>query len=71
LRWGSGEGWDCPGRPVWHRLRLEAKAEHAHATAAIITRETRLNAIVYDAFALTPDERALIEMATRYHYGAV
>jgi predicted SnoaL-like aldol condensation-catalyzing enzyme len=39
--------------------------------AAIIARETRLNAIVYDAFALTPDERALIETATRYPSGAV
>jgi hypothetical protein len=40
-------------------------------TAQIVTHETRLNAIVYEAFKLTLDEIALIEQATKYPYGAV
>jgi hypothetical protein len=33
--------------------------------------ETQLNAVVYEAFNLTPDEIILIEEATKYPYGAV
>lgn len=40
-------------------------------TAQIVERESHLNAVVYAAFNLTPDEIALIERSTRYPYGAV
>jgi hypothetical protein len=30
-----------------------------------------MNAIVYEAFALTPEERQLIEATTKYPYGEV
>ena len=33
--------------------------------------ETRLNAVVYQAFALTPDEISLIERTTKYPNGEV
>ncbi|MEM9954449.1 MAG: Eco57I restriction-modification methylase domain-containing protein [Chloroflexota bacterium] len=46
-------------------------AEHTNLTQQIIALETQLNAVVYEAFDLTPDEIALIEEATKYPYGAV
>lgn len=44
---------------------------HTAHTGQIILRETRLNEIVYTAFALTPDEIGLVEAATQYPYGEV
>ena len=58
-------------RGRWRAFLAEQQAEHRRLTAQIVTLETRLNATVYDAFALTPDERALIESTTKYPYGAV
>lgn len=46
-------------------------AQHNDLTAQIVALETALNAVVYEAFKLTPDEIALIEQATKYPYGAV
>lgn len=58
-------------RGRWRSFLAEQKAEHGRLTDSIIALETRLNTIVYDAFALTPDERGLIESTTKYPYGEV
>ncbi len=58
-------------RSEWRGFLAEQKAGHQQVTAQIIALETRMNAIVYDAFALTPDERQLIEETTKYPYGEV
>ncbi len=58
-------------RGDWERYLADQQIQHHALTAQIVTLETRLNAIVYDAFDLTPDERDLIERATKYPYGAV
>ena len=49
----------------------EETGKHQQFTDSIITLETRMNVIVYDAFQLTPDERQLIEDTTKYPYGEV
>ncbi|MEQ8675489.1 MAG: hypothetical protein RLP44_18030 [Aggregatilineales bacterium] len=56
-------------RSEWRKFLAEQKAQHQRLTDAIIAQETRLNAIVYDAFKLTPEERQLIEDTTKYPYG--
>lgn len=58
-------------RGDWEAYLLDEQAKHNDLTAQIIALETQLNAVVYEAFDLTPDEIALIEEATRYPYGAV
>jgi hypothetical protein len=58
-------------RDEWERYLADQQEKHRQATDQIIALETRLNAIVYQAFKLTPDEIALIEQATKYPYGAV
>ncbi len=58
-------------RSEWRGFLGEQTAGHQRLTAQIVALETRLNAIVYDAFDLTPDERVLIEQATKYPYGEV
>ncbi|RMF81546.1 MAG: hypothetical protein D6737_04715 [Chloroflexi bacterium] len=58
-------------RGEWRQFLAEQKAEHEKFTQDIIDREVRMNAIVYDAFKLTAEERALIEKATKYPYGEV
>jgi len=58
-------------RLKWREFLTDQKAEHIRLTNQIIGLETRMNDIVYDAFDLTPEERALIEKATKYPYGAV
>jgi len=58
-------------RGEWRGYLADESARHADLTAQIVALETRLNAIVYDAFALTPEERALIEATTKYPYGEV
>lgn len=54
-------------RSEWRGFLAEQQSAHRTLTDSIIAQETRLNAIVYDAFDLTPDERALIETTTKYH----
>jgi hypothetical protein len=49
----------------------EQKAGHQDLTEQIIALETRMNAIVYNAFDLTQEERQLIEETTKYPYGEV
>ncbi len=58
-------------RSEWEKFLAQEQSKHAALTDQIVALETRLNAIVYDAFDLTPDERALIERVTKYPYGAV
>ena len=58
-------------RDEWEAWHAAQRAEHAHLTAEIISRETDLNARVYALFNLTPDEIALIEESTKYRYGEV
>ncbi len=58
-------------RSEWDGFLASEQSKHADLTAQIVALETRLNAIVYDAFDLSPDERDLIERATQYPYGAV
>lgn len=58
-------------RSEWERYLANEQAKHTDLTAKIVTFETALNAVVYQAFALTPEEIALIERATKYPYGAV
>ncbi|MCA9911757.1 MAG: hypothetical protein KC496_00345, partial [Anaerolineae bacterium] len=67
-------GWEpipLKQRSEWRKFLAEEKAKHAAFTAKIIEQETRMNAIVYDAFDLTPEERQLIEETTKYPYGEV
>lgn len=58
-------------RGDWEAYLLEELTKHNDLTQQIIALETQLNAVVYKAFDLTPDEIALIEEATKYPYGAV
>ena len=58
-------------RSEWRSFLAEQKAGHQDLTQQIIALETRMNAIVYDAFNLTPEERQLIEDTTKYPYGEV
>jgi len=58
-------------RGEWRGYLAAESARHADLTAQIVALETRLNAIVYDVFALTPEERRLIEETTKYPYGEV
>lgn len=58
-------------RGEWESWLTDQQAQHRALTDQIIDRETRLNAVVYQAFDLTPDEIALVERATKYPYGAV
>ncbi len=57
-------------RDDWEQLLRERSAEIDRLTRAIVDLETRLNAEVYAAFALTKDEIVLIEQETKYEYGA-
>ena len=56
-------------RDDWQELLQERRLEHEHLTAEIIRLETALNLDVYQLFALTADEIALIERETKYGYG--
>ncbi|MCI0711648.1 MAG: hypothetical protein L0154_15945 [Chloroflexi bacterium] len=58
-------------RSEWRKFLADQKSEHQALTDEIIAHEIRLNDIVYDAFALTPAERQLIEETTKYPYGEV
>lgn len=58
-------------RSEWRGYLADETAKHADLSAQIIALETRMNAIVYDAFDLTPEERRLIEQTTKYPYGEV
>ena len=58
-------------RGDWEAYLLDELAKHNDLTQQIIALEIQLNAVVYEAFDLTPDEIALIEEATKYPYGAV
>ena len=58
-------------RSEWHGFLADQKAGHLRLMDQIISLETRLNAIVYEAFDLTPEERQLIEDTTKYPYGEV
>ncbi len=57
-------------------LSGDQRKQHVALTDAIITLETRMNGLVYDAFKLNADERTLIETATeirmaRYNIGII
>jgi type I restriction-modification system DNA methylase subunit len=56
-------------RDNWEQLLRDRAAEIDQLTREIHALETRLNAEVYAAFALTDDEIALIEQETKYAYG--
>ncbi|MBN8592270.1 MAG: Eco57I restriction-modification methylase domain-containing protein [Anaerolineae bacterium] len=58
-------------RGDWESWLTDQQAQHRALTDQIIDREARLNAVVYQAFELLPDEIALVERATKYPYGAV
>lgn len=58
-------------RAEWRGYLADETTKHTNLTAQIIALETRMNDIVYDAFDLTLEERALIEKATKYPYGSV
>ena len=58
-------------RKEWRDYHGEQQAAHQRLTQQIILQETRLNAIVYQLFNLTPEEIALIESSTKYPYSAV
>jgi len=58
-------------RGEWEKYLSDQQAQHSAASAAIVTLETRMNAVVYEAFKLTPEEITLIERATKYPYGEV
>ncbi|MCA9885717.1 MAG: Eco57I restriction-modification methylase domain-containing protein, partial [Anaerolineae bacterium] len=58
-------------RSDWRGYLAEETGKHQQLTQQIITLETRMNEIVYDAFDLTPEERQLIEETTKYPYGEV
>jgi hypothetical protein len=55
----------------WRDHLASQQAQHNRLTAQIVDLETRLNAIVYQAFDLDEAEIRLIEENTRYPYGAV
>ncbi len=56
-------------RGQWQEWLAEARAVHAKLTAELVRYETAINAKVYELFALTPDEIALVEAETRYQLG--
>jgi type I restriction-modification system DNA methylase subunit len=58
-------------RAEWRAHLAEETARHRALTDQIIALETRMNAIVYDAFKLDAAERDLIERTTKYPYGEV
>ncbi|MDQ7027607.1 MAG: TaqI-like C-terminal specificity domain-containing protein, partial [Anaerolineae bacterium] len=58
-------------RSEWRKFFADEKAKHSAITDKIISEETRMNEIVYEAFGLDTAERQLIEAATKYPYGAV
>jgi type I restriction-modification system DNA methylase subunit len=58
-------------RKQWRDYLANEQARHHDLTAQIVTLETRMNELVYDAFHLTAEERVLIEKATKYPYGEV
>lgn len=58
-------------RAEWRGYLADETVKHNDLTAQIITLETRMNAIVYDAFGLDDGERQLIEATTKYPYGEV
>lgn len=58
-------------RSEWRGYLADERAKHNDLTAQIVALETRLNAIVYDAFGLDEAERRLIEATTKYPYGEV
>jgi hypothetical protein len=58
-------------RSEWRGYLADETAKHADLTAQIIALETRMNAIVYNVFDLTQEERQLIEETTKYPYGEV
>jgi type I restriction-modification system DNA methylase subunit len=58
-------------RSEWQGFLADEQAKHQDLTAQIIDLEIRMNDIVYDTFDLTPEERQLIEEATKYPYGEV
>lgn len=58
-------------RAQCHAFLADEQAKHQRLTEQIIALETRLNAIVYDAFDLTAAERQLIEDTTKYPYSEV
>jgi hypothetical protein len=66
-------GRDIPvgERDAWETWHTANRAEHARLTAEIVRLETALNAHVYAAFDLTPEEIAIIEESTKYPYGEV
>jgi hypothetical protein len=57
-------------RGEWESFLAAQRLAHQHLTQTIISHEQRLNAVVYAAFALTPEEIVLIERSTQYPYGA-
>jgi hypothetical protein len=69
----SFEGVTIPvgERSDWETYWRDETTKHMDFTDKIIALETSLNDVVYDAFKLTPQERQLIEDATKYPYGAV
>lgn len=58
-------------RSEWRGYLADERAKHSDLTAQIVTLETRMSAIVYDAFGLDESERQLIEDTTKYPYGEV
>jgi type I restriction-modification system DNA methylase subunit len=58
-------------RSEWRDYLAKEKAKHEDYTAKIVALEEEMNAIVYEAFDLTPEEIALIEASTKYKYGGV
>jgi hypothetical protein len=58
-------------RDEWEAWLTANRTEHTRLTTEIIHLETDLNARVYAAFHLTPEEIALIEESTKYRYGEV
>ena len=58
-------------RDDWSKYLADQRVKHESLTAQIVALETQVNAVVYTAFALTPDEIDLIERATKYPYGEV
>jgi hypothetical protein len=58
-------------RAEWRGFLADEQAKHAQMTGEIVALEMRLNAIVYEAFGLTAEERDLIERTTKYGYGEV
>jgi hypothetical protein len=56
-------------RDEWEELLRERGSEIRSLTDEIIRLETALNAAVYAAFDLTPEEITLVEQETKYAYG--